>query len=785
MASAEVANSAGIGAPVRRLEDRRFLTGQGRYVDDMALPNMAFAHVVRSPHAHARIVSIDKSKALKAPGVLAVLTGEDTLKDNIHGIPCNSYPTLPPGAPFQRPTRSILATEFARHVGDCVALVVADTLSQAKDASELLDVQYEPLPAVTLADALAKDAPKVWQNAPDNVAFKLERGDGGSVDQKFANAAHVTKLSLHYPCATANSMEPRAALACRETDGRYTLYTTCQTPFRVRDALSTVFGISDLSLRIVAPDVGGGFGMKSQVYPEEALVLWATMRLGRPVKWTGDRGECIANDSHGRHQMTEAALALNSDGRIVALRVEVALDLGAYLSYAAGVAPHNATISYTSTYDIPLIHAVVRAVFTNTSMTAPYRGTGKPEASFVIERLVDKAARELNIDPIELRRRNIIPPSAMPYQTPGGYTYDSGEFENVLDKAIALADWKNFPSRRAESSERGLRRGIGLALHCQRAGNQPERMEIRVAPNGTLALHVGTHSHGQGHETVFAQMMSEWLGVAHDQVRVFQGDTDKILYGRGTFSQRSMIAGGSALKMAADEVIKKGKRLAGYMLEASATDIEFKDSKFRITGTDRAVSFAAVAKKSYMGAGLPAEFGVGLDGVGAHPGPNTFPNGCMICEVEVDPDTGNVKVLTLSAVDDSGVVVNPLTLEGQLHGSTAQGLGEALFEQVVYDRQSGQLLSGSFMDYAMPRAGDMPFIVADVHPVPAKTNLLGVKGGSEAGNGGAPPAIIHAIIDALSEWDVRDIPLPATPEHIWRAIHSSASAAKPKAIAAP
>jgi carbon-monoxide dehydrogenase large subunit len=774
MSSSRVANGTGIGAPVRRLEDRRFLTGLGRYVDDILLPNMAYAHVVRSPHAHARIVSVDKSQAEQAPGVLLMLTGADVLADGIQGIPCNNYPNLPPGTPFHRPTRSVLAREFVRHVGDCVALVVAETQAQAKDAGELLAVEYEALPAVTLADALAKDAPKVWNNAPDNVAFKLERGDKSAVDQKFASAAHVTKLSLHYPCVSANSMEPRAALAYREqTDGRYTLYTTCQTPYRVRDALSIVLGVPELEMRIVAPDVGGGFGMKSQVYPEEALVVWATRRIGRPVKWTGERSECIAADSHGRHQMTQAELALNADGRILALRVSVAVDLGAYLSYAAGVAPHNATISYSSTYDIPMIHAAVHAVFTNTGMTSPYRGTGKPEAGFVIERLVDKAAREMNIDLIEMRRRNLISPAAMPYHTPGGYIYDSGEFENVLDKTLALADWKGFPSRRAESSARGLRRGIGLALHCQRAGNQPERMEIRVSPNGTVALHVGTHSHGQGHETVFAQMMSDWLGVSHDQVRLFQGDTDKILYGRGTFSQRSMIAGGSALKIAAEEVVNKGKRLASWMLEASPSDIEFENNKFRIKGTDREVSFKEVARKAYMGAGLPPEFGVGLDGTGSHPGPNTFPNGCMIAEVEVDPETGLVKVIKLTAVDDSGTVINPMTLEGQLHGSVAQGLGEVLFEEVTYDRQSAQLIAGSFMDYAMPRADNMPPIISDVHPVPAKTNPLGVKGGSEAGNGGAPPAIAHAILDALSEWNVRDIPLPATPERIWRAIHGA------------
>jgi carbon-monoxide dehydrogenase large subunit len=776
MAATENVTRTGIGAPVRRVEDQRFLTGRGHFVDDIKLLNMAFAYVVRSPHAHARILTIDKSAALMAPGVLAVLTGEDVIKENIGGLPCYSFPVRPNGDHYHRPLRPILATEFVRHVGDHVALIVADNLCQAKDAAERLTVEYEPIPAVTLAGALAANAPKVWNEAHSNVSFQLERGDGHAIHQKFADAAHVTKLSLHYPRVSANTIEPRSAVAYRDaTDGRYTLHSSTQTPYRVRESLSAVFGIPDLDLRVVSPDVGGGFGMKSQVYPEEALVVWAARRLDRPVKWNGERSECLTSDTHGRHQLTEAELALDTEGRILALRVSVAMDVGAYLGYSAGVAPNNAAVSYTSTYDVPLIHVVVRAVFTNTGVMAPYRGTGKPEAGFVIERLIDKAAREMNIDPIEIRRRNLIHPSAMPYTTPGGNIYDSGEFERVLDKALQLSDWAGFPARRAKSERGGLRRGIGLALHCQRAGRQSERMEIRVAPNGSLALHVGTHSHGQGHETVFAQMVTEWLGVRLDQVRVFQGDTDRILFGRGTFSQRSMIAGGSALKLAADEVVRKGQQLAGWMLEASASDIEFEDGMFRVKGTDRQVSFLDVAQKSYQGAGLPAELGVGLSGIGAHPGPNTFPNGCMISEVEIDTDTGTVKVVKLSAVDDSGVIVNPLTLEGQLHGSIAQGLGETLLEEIVYDRQTAQLLTGSFTDYAMPRADNMPAILSDVHPVPAKTNLLGVKGGSEAGNGGAPPAIIHAIIDALSPWGVTDMPMPATPERVWRAIHRTAA----------
>jgi len=767
--------ATGIGAPVRRIEDERFLTGRGRFVDDMKLPDMAFAYVVRSPHAHARVVRIDKTATLAAPGVLAVLTGEDVIKEKIGGLPCEAFPTLPEGSRYHRPLQPILATDKVRHVGEGVALVVAETLAHAKDASELLAVDYEPMQAVTLADALAADAPKVWDDAHSNVSFQLERGDRKTVDQKFAGAVHVTKLFIQYPRASANSIEPRAVLAyCDSFDGRYTLCSSAQFPYQVREIVSGILGIPELNLRVVAMDVGGAFGMKSQVYPEEALVLWATRRLKRPVKWTAERSESLASDMHGRHQITEAEIALNAQGRVLALRVAVAIDLGAYLGYSAGVAPLNAAISYTNTYDLPFIHAVVRATFTNTCLIGPYRGTAKPEATFVIERLIDKAAREMGIDQVEMRRRNLIPSSAMPYQTPGGYLFDSGDFEHVLDKALQLADWDGFQARRAQSERQGLSRGIGLAMHCQRAGSQSERMEIRVAQNGTVALHVGTLSTGQGHETMFAQMASDWLGVPFAQVRVFQGDTDKLLYGRGTFAQRSMNAGGSALKLAADEVVRKGKRLAGWMLEASESDVEFERGVFRVKGTDRLVSFSDVAKKSYLGVGLPAEFGIGLDGVGSHAGPNNFPNGCMICEVEVDPDTGRAKVVRLSAVDDVGVVINPLTLEGQLHGSIAQGLGQALFEEIVYERETGQLLTGSFIDYCMPRADDMPPITSEVDLVPTKTNLLGAKGGSEAGNVGAPPAIVNAIIDALSPWGVTDMPMPATAERVWHAIHGIA-----------
>jgi carbon-monoxide dehydrogenase large subunit len=765
----------GLGAPMRRVEDRRFVTGRGDFVDDLALPNMLYAHVVRSPHAHARIVSIDKTAACAAPGVVCVLTGNDVVADKIKGIPCQGFPALPEGAPHYRPLRPVLAADFVRCVGDGVAFIVAQTLHQAKDAAELLAVDYEVLPAVTLEGALDEAAPKVWPDATSNVSFCLERGERRCVDEAFARAAHITRLSLHYPRVTANTIEPRSVLAYREGAHRLTLRATSQKPHQLREMVADVLGMPELDLRVVSPDVGGGFGMKSQVYPEEILVLWAARKLDRPVRLVMERSDALASDAHGRHQIVEAALALDADARILAVRSSVAIDLGAYLSATAGSAPNNATNSLTSTYVVPLMHVVVRAVLTNTAMMASYRGTAKPEASFVIERLVDKAARELGIDPVDMRRRNLVPADAMPHKTAGGLVYDSGEFEQLLDQALELADWQGFANRREESERRGLRRGIGLALHCQRAGNQSERMEIRVAHNGAIALYAGTHSHGQSHETAFAQMLHEWLGVEPDQVTLFQGDTDKVLFGRGTFSQRSMSTGGSALQMAADVVVAKGKRLAGLMLEASEEDIDFKGGQFHVKGTDRAVSLRAVARKSYQGQGLPAEFGIGLDGAGSHPGPFTFPNGCMICEVEVDTETGVVDVVKLSAVDDVGTVVNPLTLEGQLHGSTAQGLGEALMEQVIYEKGSGQLITGSFQDYAMPRADNMPPIVSGLRSVPTKLNPLGAKGGAETGNVGAPAAIVNAIVDALSPYGVADVPIPATAERIWRLIKSARS----------
>jgi aerobic carbon-monoxide dehydrogenase large subunit len=767
----------GIGAGVVRREDERFITGRGRFTDDLTLPGMVWASVVRSPHAHARITSIDIETARAAPGVLAVLTGADVIREKLGTLPCHAFPPLPPGSPLFHPKHNVLATDKVRHVGDRVVLVVAESLVQAENAAELVVVDYEPLPAVTLADALQAGAPKVWDECAGNVSFTFERGNVAATDTQFAKAAHVTSLTIAYPRASANAIEPRSAVAYDDpASGRMTLCTSTQTPFLVRQTVADILHIQELALRVIAADVGGAFGMKSQVYPEEILVVWAASKLKRPVKWTGKRSECIACDTHGRHQIAKSAMAFDADGKILAFRTAVDVDLGAYLGNSAGTSSINAAVSYPGTYDIPVIHAVVRGTFTNTCPTGPYRGSGKPEATFGVERLLDKAAREMSIDSVTLRRRNLIRPAAIPYKTPGGNIYDTGDFEPILDQALQLSRWDSFAIRRRESARQGRLRGIGIAMHCQRAGSQSERMEIRVTPNGGILVYPGTFSTGQGHETMFAQMMCEWLGVGIDEVSVKQGDTDNTLFGRGTFAQRSMSAGGSALKLAADEVVQKGKRISAWLLETAEADIEFERGAFRVKGTDRVVSFKEVVKTSYRGVGLPPEFSVGLSGSGAHPGPNTFPNGCMICELEIEPESGAVELLNICAVDDVGVIVNPLTLEGQLHGSLAQGIGEALFEQIIYDHDSGQLVTGSFMDYGMPRADHIPNVTSEYALVPTKTNLLGVKGGSEAGNCGAPPAIVNAIIDALSDFGIDDVPLPATAEHIWHAIRMQQSA---------
>jgi carbon-monoxide dehydrogenase large subunit len=775
-------NPTGIGAAVSRLEDGRLVSGGGCYTDDVASTGAAWAYVVRSPCAHARIASVDTSAARAAPGVLAILTGEDVARAKFGVFESASFPRRHlTGNTSYRTAQPMLVRDKVRFVGDRVAFVVAETLAQAKDAAELIEVEYEQLPAVGLHDAMRPEATKVWDEAASNLSFETEIGNRAAVDERFARAAHVTKIRIHYPRIAPTAMEPRVAMAELDpTDQRLTIFSCCQHPFYLRQATADVLNIPEQTIRVRALDIGGSFGMKG-VYPEDILVAWTARELRRPVKWRADRTESFLSDTHGRHQIAEGELALDPDGMVLAFRTTVDLDIGAYLVETGGVPPHNAGISYPGPYCIPHVLAVARAVFTNSTPVQTYRGSGKPEASLVLERLIEKAAREMGIDPVVMRRRNMIQPAEMPFQTHyEDYVYDCGNFEATLDKCLALADWAGFPARRAASEESGLLRGIGVGMHCQRAGNASERMEIRVSPAGDIAVHAGTLSCGQGHETMYAQMVSQWFTVPMNEVRVFQGDTDKVLFGRGSYAQRSMGVGGSALKLAADEVITKGKRLAAWMMEASADDVVFEDNSFKVAGTDRHLTWKQVVRKSYQVSGLPVEFGMGLGAAATHNGPNTFPNGCIIAEVEVDPETGTVNVVKVSAIDDAGTPVNPAALDNQFYGSMAHAVGEMLLERVVYEEGTGQLLTASFMDYAMPRARHMAPMAVGHAPVPTKVTLLGTKGGSEAGNCGGPAAIVHAILDALRPLGVEDISLPAHPEAVWLAIHEARRAANQK-----
>ena len=770
----------GIGQPVPRTEDPKFLKGQGRYVDDISLTNQAHGYVLRSPHAHARIKSIDTGAAKAAPGVLDVVTAAELDADGVGPIPCVVMPVAFGGPPAQQVAHPILAHDRVRHVGDPVAFVVADTLEQAKDAAELIAVDYEILPAVTAtADAGKPGAPQLWDHIENNVWFDMERGDREATDAAFEKAAHVCRLTAVNNRLSPNTMEPRCSLAEYSSAGdRYTLYTSSQGPHQLRPGLAgAVFHKPNNNFRVVCPDVGGGFGMKGNIFPEDALVLWTAQRVGRPVGWTGDRSESLLSDTHGRDAVAEAELALDSDGRILGLRVKSVHAMGAYLSYHAPVPPVFGSTVFVGIYQVPAVHATIRAVFTNTPWTGPYRGAGRPEAIYVIERLIDQAARELNIDPAEIRRRNMVPADAMPYQTKLMMVYDSGDFEAAMDKSIDLADWQGFEARRAESDRAGKLRGIGLTYFIEPGAPFNERMEVHFDEGANVTIVAGTHSHGQGHATAYAQMVHEWLGVPFDSIRLVQGDTDTVSFGRGTYGSRSMTIGGSALKDAADRIVEKARSMAAHVLEAAEADIEFADGTFTVAGTDKKIELVDVAKASYAPVGWPAEFGVGLEAAGSFaPTAPNFPNGCHICEVEVDRDTGHVELVRYSAVDDSGVIINPMLLEGQLHGGLAQGVGQALLENMAFDPESGQVLSGSFMDYCMPRADDLPYFTLGDSDAHCTTNPLGVKGAGESGTVAAVPAVIHAILDALKPYGVTDMALPATPERVWQAMRQGKAA---------
>ena len=755
----------GIGQPVSRFEDPRLLRGEGRYVNDIVLPGMTQIAYLRSPHARARIVSIDAAEARTASGVLGVFTVEDLERDGVGTTAPSLKRSRPDGKPMFWRAHPGLAKGMVRHVGDPVAIVVAETLPQAKDAADLVLVEYEALPV----------SDPVWDECPDNVSNVFEVGDRAATEAAFAGAAHRVKRRYTVSRVHAQFIEPRGALG--EWDpgaGRYTLHCDVQYPHRVREVLAGLLKVPEHRVRVVSNDVGGAFGAKGWAHLEHRHVLWLARKLGRPVKWTCDRSEALLADEHARDVTGEIELAFDASHRILALRAHNTSALGAYVSTDRNLLPGFANLgSLVGMYVIPAAYVSVTGVFSHTHSLAPYRGNGRPEAIFLLERLLDDAARELGVDRIELRRRNLIAPSAMPFKTALTFTYDCGEFEKGMDKALQLSGWKEFEKRKQESKARGKLRGIGLANAIERAAAPGmEYAEVRFAPTGTATLLVGTKSQGQGHETMYRQIACERLGISPDQLRVIEGDTDAVAYGAGTGGSRSAAIGGTALWLAADKVIAKGKRIAAHLLETADADIAFASGRFTIAGTDRGVSLKDVARASFAFAALPKGIEPGLfEHATFSPVQETFPNGTHVCEVEVDPATGSVELVNYIVVDDVGTEINPLTLQGQVVGGIVQGLGQILMEQIVYDPETGQLLTGSFMDYAMPRAGDLCNFEVGHNAVPTKLNPLGAKGAGEAGTVGALAAAMNAIVDAIG---TSNIEMPTTSERVWRALRTGA-----------
>jgi len=783
----------GIGASVRRKEDFRFLTGRGTYTDDINRPGQTHAYILRSPHAAAKIKKIELARAKAAPGVVAIFTGADYAADGKGGLPCGWLVKSKDGSPMVEPPHPPLVADIVRHVGDHVAVVIAETKSQARDASELIDVTYEEMkPIVDTAGALKPGAPEVWPQAKGNLCYDWQIGDKAATDAAFAKAAHVTKIDLVNQRLIANAMEPRAAIAeFDRATGDYTLYTTSQNPHVIRLLMGAfVLQIPESKLRVVAPDVGGGFGSKIFHYAEEAILTWAAGKIARPIKWTAERSESFMSDAQGRDHVSHAELAMDKDGKFLGLRVSTIANMGAYLSTFAPCVP---TYLYgtllAGVYATPAIYCEVKAVFTNTVAVDAYRGAGRPEAAYLLERLVEKAAREMKMDRADLRRRNFIPQNAFPYQTPVALQYDSGDYHSTQDIALKKSDWAGFEKRRAEAKNRGMLRGIGISTYLEACGIAPsavvgslgaraglyETANVRVHPTGSVTVFTGSHSHGQGHETTFAQIVSSMLGIPIESVEVSHGDTAKIPFGMGTYGSRSLAVGGSALVKSLDKIVTKAKRIAAHLMEASVADIEFKDGVFKVAGTDKSVPFGQVALTAYVPHNYPiTELEPGLEETSFYDPLNfTYPGGCHICEVEIDPQTGTTKVVNFTAVDDIGRVINPMIVEGQVHGGVAQGIGQALFEQAVYDKSSGQLLSGSYMDYCMPRADDLCSFHVETHNTMCTHNPLGSKGVGEVGAIGSTPAVINAVLDALLPLGVSDITMPASPHRVWQAIQAA------------
>ena len=766
----------GIGQPVTRLEDPRLLKGAGQFLDDMNFPGQARGYVLRSPHAHAKIKSIDVEDAKKAPGVIAIYTGEDHDRSWLSLQKPQIPRTKPDGSPMFVAQQPALVSGTVKFVGDYVAFIVAETVDQAKDAAESIFVDYIPLPAVIdTATATDEETPAVWEDCPDNIAFMHEAGDKEAVDAAFARANHVVKQRHVINRLTTNAMEVRSCVGLYdEFEESFVLYTGTQGPHGLKkDLANQILNIPENKLRVISGDMGGGFGMKAGVYPEFTLCLWAAKELGRPIKWVAERSESILSDSQARDNVSDAELALDKNGKFLALRVRTKANLGAYYNAdrnAFSAVTHFGVLS--GTYTTPAIHDEITCVLSNKYFLAPYRGAGRPEAAYVMERMVDQAAMELGIDHIELRRRNMIPADAMPFKTGFVYTYDSGTFEENMNMALEKADYQGYSARFEKSKAAGKLRGIGISSTIELAqGNPTESSTISFTANGDATLVTGTKASGQGHETMFKQMLASKLGLESANVTFIDGDTDKIAVGGGTFGSRSTFMGGSAIMLAADKIIEKGKKIAGHIMEAGESDIGFADGTFTIAGTDRSVSLDDVVKAAFVPAKLPADMEVGLyeTAVFKTPAP-TFPNGCHVCEVEIDPETGGVKIVKYTVVDDVGKIINPLTLKGQIHGGIVQGLGQVLMEDLKYDTETGQMLTGSFMDYAMPLAEDFCTFDINTSEISTEKNPLGAKGGGEAGTVGALPAGMNAILDALVPLGITHLDLPATPEKVWQAI---------------
>jgi carbon-monoxide dehydrogenase large subunit len=770
----------GIGQPVPREEDPYLVRGAGRYIDDVNPPGTARAYVLRSQHSHASIKSIDVKRARQSPGVLHILTGNDPAVLALGLQRPKNVRKRRDGSPQFATPLPLLAREAVRFIGQPVAMVIAETLNEAKDAAEKIEVEYEDLPAVTtLEEAIAPDAPKVWGENPDNFAYVHHAGNKEAAEKAIASADHVIRRRFRISRLTTASMEPRGCLAEYDPrDDRYTLRCTVQGPHQVRRTIAQdIFRMAETKLRVIADNVGGGFGMKGGVYPEYPLALLATKLTGRPVKWMEDRSEAFLSDEHARDNISDAELALDKDGKFLAIRVKNYCNIGAYNgSDRSGGPPTNNIGVLAGTYTFPAGHVEVNGTFTNTMCTGPYRGAGRPEAAYVLETLVDLAARELKIDPAELRRRNTIPASAMPFKTALVYTYDCGDFGKNLADCLALAEYKTFEQRHRESAKHGKLRGIGISntVEASNAG-LIEHAELRFDPSGALTVAMGTHDHGQGHATAFRQIVATKLGIPPEQVRFQYGDTDQIAIGTGTFGSRSMACGGTALVMATERVIAKGKKLAAHFMETAEHDIVFNDGKFTVAGTDKTMDLSEVAKRSFNLKALPPGVDPGIFESGTFDGgERTYPNGCHVVEVEIDEGTGAVELVRYAAVDDVGHMINPMLVEGQLHGGIAMGVGQALTEAIVY--QGDQIVTGSFMDYAMPRADDFCDFKAGENEVPTKLNPLGVKGAGESGTVGALPAVMNAVNDALARIGAPYVGMPATAEKVWRAIEAARKA---------